>query len=73
LVAQLILLIEGFVRIGLVESHAIFACYPLLVALLATLVLGGGYRPGIGSPLLRAPSECLWSCDLAQLYSRQPL
>ncbi len=40
LVAQLILLIEGFVRIGLVESHAIFACYPLIVALLATLVLG---------------------------------
>lgn len=40
LVAQLILLIEGFVRIGLVESHAIFACYPLLVAVLAALVLG---------------------------------
>lgn len=40
LVAQLILLIEGFVRIGLVESHAIFACYPLIVALLATLILG---------------------------------
>jgi drug/metabolite transporter (DMT)-like permease len=40
LVAQLILLIEGFVRIGLVESHAIFACYPLIVAVLAALVLG---------------------------------
>lgn len=39
LVAQLILLIEGFVRIGLVESHAIFACYPLIVAVLAALVL----------------------------------
>lgn len=40
LVAQLTLLIEGFVRIGLVESHAIFACYPLIVAVLAALVLG---------------------------------
>ncbi|MBX9907573.1 MAG: DMT family transporter [Beijerinckiaceae bacterium] len=40
LVAQLVLLIEGFVRIGLVESHAIFACYPLIVAVLAALVLG---------------------------------
>lgn len=39
LVAQLVLLIEGFVRIGLVESHAIFACYPLIVALMAALVL----------------------------------
>jgi drug/metabolite transporter (DMT)-like permease len=40
LVAQLVLLIEGFVRIGLVGSHAIFACYPLIVAVLAALVLG---------------------------------
>lgn len=40
LVVQLVLLIEGFVRIGLVESHAIFACYPLIVAALAALVLG---------------------------------
>lgn len=46
LVAQLILLIEGFVRIGLVESHAIFACYPLIVALLAALVLGERVPPG---------------------------
>ena len=45
LVAQLILLIEGFVRIGLVESHAIFACYPLLVAVLAALVLGEAVPP----------------------------
>jgi drug/metabolite transporter (DMT)-like permease len=45
LVVQLVLLIEGFVRIGLVESHAIFACYPLLVAVLAALVLGEAVPP----------------------------
>jgi drug/metabolite transporter (DMT)-like permease len=40
LVVQLVLLIEGFVQIGLVESHAIFSCCPLIVALLAAVVLG---------------------------------
>lgn len=40
LVAQLVLLIQGFVLIGLVETHAIFACYPLIVAVLAAAALG---------------------------------
>lgn len=40
LVLQLVLLIQGFVSIGLVESHAIFACYPLIVAALAVPFLG---------------------------------
>ncbi len=32
--------VTGFVLIGLVESHAVFACYPLLVAALSGPVLG---------------------------------
>lgn len=40
LIVQLTLLIQGFVLVGLVESHATFACYPLLVAALAGPLLG---------------------------------
>ena len=41
---QILIMVAGFVVLGLVESHAVFACYPLLVALLAEPVLGE--RPG---------------------------
>ena len=37
---QILVMVFGFVVLGLVESHAVFACYPLLVALLAEPVLG---------------------------------
>lgn len=40
LVVEILVLIQGFVILGLVESHAVFACYPLLVAALSGPVLG---------------------------------
>jgi len=40
LVAEICVLVAAFVRLGLVESHAIFACYPLLIAALSGPVLG---------------------------------
>ncbi|WP_415182060.1 DMT family transporter [Phaeovulum sp.] len=40
LVAEILIIIQGFVILGLVESHAIFACYPLLIAALSGPVLG---------------------------------
>ncbi|TGD95262.1 DMT family transporter [Methylobacterium nonmethylotrophicum] len=40
LAAQLILLVRGFTLIGLVESHAVFASYPLLITALAGPLLG---------------------------------
>ncbi|THD85315.1 DMT family transporter [Aliigemmobacter aestuarii] len=40
LVAEICVMVLGFVALGLVESHAIFTCYPLLVAALSGPVLG---------------------------------
>lgn len=40
LVAEVLVMIEAFVRLGLVETHAVFAAYPLLVAALSGPVLG---------------------------------
>lgn len=40
LVLEICVSVLGFVAIGLVESHAVFACYPLLVAALSGPVLG---------------------------------
>ncbi|WP_306047275.1 DMT family transporter [Nioella sp. MMSF_3534] len=40
LVAEICVAILGFTLLGLVESHAVFACYPLLVAALSGPVLG---------------------------------
>ncbi|MBC7131779.1 MAG: DMT family transporter [Roseovarius sp.] len=40
LVAEICVMITGFTLLGLVESHAVFACYPLLVAALSGPVLG---------------------------------
>jgi len=40
LVAEICVMVLGFVYLGLVESHAIFASYPLLVAALSGPVLG---------------------------------
>ena len=40
LVGEICVMVVGFVLLGLVESHAIFAVYPLLVAMLSGPVLG---------------------------------
>ncbi len=42
LVAEICVMVLAFARLGLVESHAIFACYPLLVAALSGPILGEG-------------------------------
>lgn len=40
LVIETVLMVESFVRLGLVDTHAIFAAYPLLVAALSGPILG---------------------------------
>lgn len=40
LAAEVCTMVAGFVLLGLVESHAVFACYPLLIAALSGPVLG---------------------------------
>jgi len=40
LVTEICVMIFGFTLLGLVESHAVFACYPLLIAALSGPVLG---------------------------------
>lgn len=40
LVTEVCVIVVGFVHIGLIASHAVFACYPLLVAALSGPVLG---------------------------------
>ena len=40
LVVEINVMVLGFVWLGLVEAHAIFACYPLLIAALSGPVLG---------------------------------
>ncbi len=40
LAAEICVMVAAFVVLGLVESHAIFACYPLLLAALSGPVLG---------------------------------
>lgn len=37
---EICVMVLGFVLLGLVESHAVFACYPLLIAALSGPVLG---------------------------------
>ncbi|SPJ23586.1 DMT family transporter [Palleronia abyssalis] len=40
LAAEVCIMVLGFVLLGLVEAHAVFACYPLLIAALSGPVLG---------------------------------
>lgn len=40
LIAEICLMVVAFVNLGLIETHAIFACYPLLVAALSGPILG---------------------------------
>jgi drug/metabolite transporter (DMT)-like permease len=40
LAAEIVVAVLSFVLLGLVESHAVFACYPLLVAALSGPILG---------------------------------
>jgi drug/metabolite transporter (DMT)-like permease len=40
LATEICVMVQGFVFLGLIESHAVFACYPLLIAALSGPVLG---------------------------------
>ena len=40
LVAEIAVMVVGFVKLGLIEAHAVFACYPLLIAALSGPILG---------------------------------
>lgn len=40
LITEICVMVAAFVYLGLVESHAIFACYPLIIAALSGPVLG---------------------------------
>ncbi len=40
LALEICVMVGGFVLLGLVESHAVFACYPLLIAALSGPILG---------------------------------
>lgn len=40
LVAEICVMVAGFVKLGLIEAHAVFTCYPLLVAALSGPILG---------------------------------
>lgn len=40
LVVEIVVVIEAFVRMGLINTHAIFACYPLLISALSGPILG---------------------------------
>jgi drug/metabolite transporter (DMT)-like permease len=40
LAAEVCVMVLGFVHLGLIEAHAVFTCYPLLVAALSGPVLG---------------------------------
>jgi drug/metabolite transporter (DMT)-like permease len=40
LVAEVCVMVLAFVKLGLIESHAVFICYPLLIAALSGPVLG---------------------------------
>ena len=46
LAAEICVMVAGFVLLGLVESHAVFACYPLMITALAAPILGerSGWR-----------------------------
>lgn len=40
LVAEVVVTLEAFVRLGLINTHAIFSCYPLLISALSGPILG---------------------------------
>lgn len=40
LVAEIAVILAAFVKLGLIEAHAVFTCYPLLVAALSGPILG---------------------------------
>jgi drug/metabolite transporter (DMT)-like permease len=40
LIVEIVVMVQGFVYLGLVESHAVFTSYPLLIAALSGPVLG---------------------------------
>ena len=56
LITEVCVMIYGFTLLGLVESHAVFACYPLLIAALSGPILGErvGWRRWVAIEIGRA-------------------
>jgi drug/metabolite transporter (DMT)-like permease len=61
LIAEVCLMVIAFVRLGLIETHAVFICYPLLVAALSGPILGD-----------RSPSSCASLTAGASARTRRP-
>lgn len=40
LIAEICLMVVAFIKLGLIETHAVFVCYPLLVSMLSGPILG---------------------------------
>jgi len=40
LISEIVVTVEAFVKLGLIETHAVFVCYPLLATMLSVIVLG---------------------------------
>lgn len=40
LIAEIVVTIEAFVKLGLIETHAVFVCHPLLATTLSVVILG---------------------------------
>ena len=40
LIAEICVMVMAFVKLGLIETHAVFVCYPLLVSMLSGPILG---------------------------------
>ncbi len=53
---EICIAVIAFVALGLVESHAIFTIYPLLVAALSGPILASGWAGGAGWPSARGSS-----------------
>lgn len=58
LAAEICVMVLAFTILGLVESLAVFTCYPLLVAALSGPILGKASVGGAGQPSVSALSGC---------------
>lgn len=74
LALEIVVTIEAFVRLGLINTHAIFACYPLLISVLSGPVLGEkvGWRRWLavvvgflGILIVLKPGSGVFSADAA--------
>lgn len=74
LALEIVVTIEAFVRLGLINTHAVFACYPLLISVLSGPVLGErvGWRRWLavaagflGIVIVLKPGSGVFSADAA--------